>query len=71
LPDQYLVVQRIVKKNLKVLSALATPFESEVPAVHENRPPAPVIPGEALNPDCIADRDVVPNIEGLANQDSL
>ncbi len=57
----------IVKKNFKVLSAPATPFESEVPAVRQNCPPAPVIPGEALNPDRIVDRDVVPNIEGLAN----
>ncbi len=57
----------IVKKNFKVLSAPATSFESKVPAVRENCPPAPVIPDEALNPDRIADRDVVPNIEGLAN----
>ena len=56
----------IVKKNFKVLSAPATPFESEVPAVRENRPPAPVIPGEALNPDRIADRDVVVNIKGFS-----
>jgi hypothetical protein len=56
---------QIVKKNFKVLSAPAFLFQSEVPAMHENPLPAPVIPGEALNPDCIADRDVLANIKGF------
>ena len=51
----------IVKKNFKVLAAPAVPFESEAP----NVPIVPVpVTGEALNPDRIADRNVVPNIEG-------
>ena len=58
----------IVKKNFKVLSAPAVPFESESPNVPVV--PAPVT-GEALNPDRIADRNVVPNIEGLSHRDSL
>jgi hypothetical protein len=58
----------IVKKNFKVLSALGIPFESKAPAVHVE--PAPV-PGEAANPDRVADRNVVPSIEGYSNRDSL
>jgi hypothetical protein len=55
----------IVKKNFKVLSAPAIPFESKMPAMRENPLLALVIPGEVLNPDCIADRDVMANIEGF------
>ncbi len=56
----------IVKKNFKVLFAPAIPFKSKVPSMHNNSLPAPVIPGEALNPDRIADRDVVVNIKGFS-----
>ena len=58
----------IVKKNFKVLSALAIPFESDAPAMHVE--PAPVL-GKAVNPDWVADCNVVPNIEGYSNRDSL
>ncbi len=58
----------IVKKNFKVLSAPAIPFESKAPTVHVE--PTPV-PGEAANPDRVADRNVVPNIEGYLNRDLL
>ena len=59
----------IVKKNFKILSAPAIPFKSKKPtAVHVD--PAPV-PREAVNPDRVADRNVVPNIEGYSNCDLL
>ncbi len=55
----------IVKKNFKVLSALAIPFKSKVPTVHED--PPVLVPCEALNPDCIADWDVMANIKGYSS----
>ena len=58
----------IVKKNFKALSAPAIPFKSEAPAVRVE--PTPV-PGEVVNPDLIADCDIVPNIKGLLHPDSL
>jgi hypothetical protein len=58
----------IVKKNFKILSAPAIPFESEALAVHVE--PASV-PGKAANPDRVADCNVVPNIEGYSNRDLL
>jgi hypothetical protein len=58
----------IVKMNFKVLPAPAIPFKSKAPAVHVD--PAPV-PGKAANPDRIANRNVVPNIEGYSNRDLL
>ncbi len=54
----------ITKINtFKVLSALAIPFKSKVPTMRENPPPTPVIMGEVLNPDRIADRDIMANIK--------
>jgi hypothetical protein len=58
----------IVKKNFKVLSAPAIPFESKAPAMHVE---PTLVPGEAANPDWVADRNVVPNIKGYSNRDSL
>jgi hypothetical protein len=61
----------IVKKNFKILGALAIPFDSERP-VAMRVDPAPVpVPGEAVNPDRIVDGNVVPNIEGYLDRDSL
>jgi hypothetical protein len=58
----------IVKKNFKVLSAPEIPFKSEAPAVHVE---PTMVPGEAANPDRVADCNVLPNIKGYSNRDSL
>jgi hypothetical protein len=53
----------IVKKTFKILGTPAIPFDSERPAAMRMDPaPVPVL-GEAVNPDRIANRNVVPNIE--------
>jgi hypothetical protein len=54
----------IVKKNFKILGAPAIPFVSERPAAMRVDPVPVPVPGEAVNPDRIANRNVVPNIEG-------
>ncbi len=61
----------IVKKNFKILGAPAIPFDSERPAAMRMDPAPVPVPGEAVNPDRIADRNVVPNIEGYSTRDLL
>jgi hypothetical protein len=55
----------IVKKNFKILAAPAIPFESERPAAVRMDPAS--VPGEVVNPDRIADHNVMPNIEGYSD----
>jgi hypothetical protein len=61
----------IVKKNFKILAVPAVPFDSERPAAMRVDPAPVAVPGEAVNPDRIADSNVVPNIEGYLDRDSL
>jgi hypothetical protein len=61
----------IAKKNFKILAAPAVPFNSERPTAMRVDPAPVAVPGEAMNPDRIADRNVVPNIEGYLDRDSL
>jgi hypothetical protein len=61
----------IVKKNFKILGAPAIPFDSERPAAMRLDPVLVPVPGAAVNPDRIADRNVVPNIEGYLVFDLL
>ena len=60
----------IVKRNLRIESPPAIHFESETrtPIARVNPPP---VPGEAVNPDRILDRNVATNIEGYVDRDSL
>mgnify|MGYP006167120049 CR=1 FL=1 len=61
----------IVKKNFKILGAPAIPFDSERPAAMRVDPAPVPVPGEAVNPDRVADCNVVPNIEGYLGSDLL
>jgi hypothetical protein len=61
----------IVKKNFKILGAPAVPFDSERPEAMRVDPAPVPVPGEAMNPDWIVDRNVVPNIRGYLDRDSL
>jgi len=61
----------IVKKNFKILAAPAVPFDSESPGAMRVDPAPVAVPGEAVNPDRVADCNVVPNIEGYLDRDSL
>jgi hypothetical protein len=60
----------IVKKNFKVESPPAIPFESKAPTPVKHVDPLSV-PGEAVNPDRIADSNVQLNIKGYSNRDLL
>ena len=59
----------IVKRNLRIESPPAIPFESKTrtPIARVNPPP---VPGEAVNPERILDRNVAMNIEGYVDHDS-
>jgi hypothetical protein len=61
----------IVKKNFKILGAPAIPFDSERPGAMRVDPAPVPVPWEAVNPDQIADRNIVPNIEGYSARDLL
>ena len=60
-----------MKKNFKILGAPAIPFDSERPGAMRVDPAPVPVPGETMNPDWIADRNVVPNIRGYLDRDSL
>ena len=60
----------IVKKNFKIFGAPAVPFDSKRPTAMRVDPTPVPVPGVAANPDRIANRNVVPNIEGYLDRDS-
>jgi hypothetical protein len=61
---------QFVKKNFKVESPPEIPFESKAPTPVARVDP-PSVPGEGVNPNRIADRNVQPNIDGYVDHDSL
>lgn len=61
-----LYAHEINDSNFKILGAPAIPFVSERPAAMRVDPAPVPVPGEAVNLDRIADRNVVPNIKGYS-----